>query len=88
MNIQTQEEPQEIKESDNKTSEAEEEEMEIGYLDLVGLETACSEKVPKIILPQQVTLLEKVIIKAKSMKCIGVLAEPLKDPDGKKKGKK
>ena len=62
--------------------------MEIGYLDLVGMETTCSEKVPEKILPQQVTLLEKEIIKAKSMNFLGVSEEHLKDTDGKKKGKK
>ena len=62
--------------------------MEIGDMDLVGLETTCSEKVPEKILPQQVTLLEKAIIKAKSMKFLGVSVEPLKDPNGKKKGNK
>ena len=62
--------------------------MEIGDMDLVGLEIACSKKVPEKVLPQQVTLLEKAIIKAKSMKFLGISAEPLKDPDGKKKGKK
>ena len=46
--------------------------MEIGDLDLVRLETTCSEKVPEKILPQQVKLLEKAIIKAKSMKFLGV----------------
>ena len=63
-----------MKEDDNKTPEVEEEEMEIGYLDLVGLEMACSEKVPENIFPQKVTLLEKSIIKAKSMKYLGVSA--------------
>ena len=62
--------------------------MEIGDLDLVGLEMTCSEKVPEKILPQQVKLLEKMIIKAKSMKFLGVSSESLNDPDGKKKGMK
>ena len=88
MKIQTQEEPQKIKESYNKTSEAKEEEMEIGDLDLVGMETSCSEKIPEKILPLQVKLLEKAIIKAKSMKFLGVSSESLKDSDGKNKGKK
>ena len=33
--------------------------MEIGDLDLEGLEVACSKKVPEQIPPQQVSLLEK-----------------------------
>ena len=64
------------------------EEMEIGDIDLDGLEVACSEKVPEQIPFQQVTLLEKTIIQEKAMKFLGVAAESLKDPDGKKKGKK
>ena len=53
-----------------------------------GLQMECFEKVPEKILPQQVKLLEKAIIKAKSMKFLGVSSESLKDPDGKKKGNK
>ena len=53
-----------MKEDNNNTQEVEEEEMEIGDLDLVGLEIACSVKIPEKIIPHQVTLLEKEIIKA------------------------
>ena len=62
--------------------------MEIGELDLVGLETTCSALVPEKIIPQQVILLENAIIKAKAMKFLGVSAESLKDPEGKNKSKK
>ena len=62
--------------------------MEIGDMDLAGLETTCLVLVPEKIIPQQVTLLEKVIIKAKAMKSLGVSTESLKDPEGKKKSKK
>ena len=48
--------------------------MEIGDIDMVGLEMTCSEKVPKKIFPQQITLLEKAIIKAKLMKFLAVSA--------------
>ena len=57
-------------------------------MDLVGLEMTSSKKIPKKILPKQVTLLEKAIIKAKTMKFLGVLAESLKDQEGKRKVKK
>ena len=77
-----------MKEDNNNTQEVEEEEMEIGDLDLVGLETACSAKIPEKIIPHQVTLLEKEIIKAKSMNFLGVSMESLKDPKGKRKVKK
>ena len=62
--------------------------MEIGDLDLAGLEIACSEKVPENIPPQQLTLLEKMIIKHKLMKFLGVSSESLKNPNNKKKRKK
>ena len=59
--------------------------MEIGYLYLEGLEEACSENLPEQIPPQQVSLLGKEIIKAKTMKFLGITSKSLKDPDGKKK---
>ena len=59
--------------------------MDLGGLDLVGLESACSDKAPERIVLQQITLLEKAIIKAKAMKSLVVLAESLKDPEGQKK---
>ena len=64
------------------------EEIEIGDLDLEGLEATCSEKVPRHIPPQQVSMLEKVIIKEKTMKFLGITSGYLKDLDGQKKGKK
>ena len=62
--------------------------MEIGDLDLVGIEATCSVVVTNKIIPQQITLLEKTIIKAKEMKSLGVSVESLKDPEGKRKAKK
>ena len=62
--------------------------MEIRYLDLVGIETTCCDMAPERIVPQQVTLLEKTIIKAKPMKSLGVSTESIKDLEGKKKAKK
>ena len=60
------------------------EDMEIGYLDLDGMEVACSDKVPTQIPPQQVSLLEKAIIQAKNSSSIGVVVESLKVTNGKK----
>ena len=62
--------------------------MEIGYLDLEALKVVFYAKTPNHIPPQQVSLLEKAIIKTKTMKCLGIAPESLKDPDGKKKGRK
>ena len=50
--LQLQEENQALKEDTSNTHEIGEEEMEIGYLDLVGLETTCSNKVPERIASQ------------------------------------
>ena len=62
--------------------------MEMGEFDLVGIETACSDMAPERSVPQQVTLLEKAIIKAKVMNSLGVSTESLKDREGMKKEKK
>ena len=85
MKILTQEETQGTNKTDNMVPKTNGEEMEIGDLDLEGLEVACSKKVPEQISPQQVSMLEKVIIKEKTMKFLGITFESLKDPDGKKK---
>ena len=88
LEIHAQEETQEINKNDNMVLETDGEEMEIGDLDLDGLEAACSKKIPDHIPSQQVSLLEKAIIKAKAMKFLEVAAKSIKDLDGKKKGKK
>ena len=88
MKISTQEETQGTNKTDNMVPEMNREEMEIGDLDLEGLEVACSEKVLEQIPPQQVSLMEKAIIKEKTIKFLGITSESLKDPDGKKKEKK
>ena len=62
--------------------------MEIGDLDLDGLEAACSDKTPTQIHPQQVSLLDKSIIQAKNSSSLGVVMESLKVMDGKKNQKK
>ena len=83
-----QEENKKLKEDTSNTQRTRDEDMDLGGLDLVGLESACSDKAPERIIPQQITLLEKAIIKAKEMKSLGVLAESLKDPEWKKNAKK
>ena len=68
MKDQTKEENQEINKNANIIMKMEGEEMEIGDLYLDGIEGACSDKIPYHIPPQQVSFLEKEIIKAKNMK--------------------
>ena len=86
--VDIQEDTKETNREDNLPLDHEGEEMEIGDLDLESLEAACCKKVPETIPPQQVTLLEKAIINAKTMKFMGIMSDSLKDPDGIKKGKK
>ena len=62
--------------------------MEIGDLDLDGLEAAFFDKTPTYIPPQQVSLLEKAIIQAKNSSSLGVVVEFLKVIDGKENQKK
>ena len=64
------------------------EDIEIGDMDLEGLEAAWHDKIPTQSTPQQVSFLEKVIFQAKNMDSLGVVVESLKDIDGKKKQKK
>ena len=64
------------------------EDMEIGDMDLEGLEATFSHKIPTQSTPQQVSFLEKVIFQAKNMNSLGVVVESLKDTDGKKKQKR
>ena len=85
---QVQEENKTLKEDTSNTQRTGYEYMDLGGLDLVGLESAYSDKALERIVPQQITLLEKAIIKAKAMKSLGVSTKSLKDPEGKKKAKK
>ena len=84
----TQEDTKETNRNENTLTETEGDEMELGDLDLEGLEVACSAKLPEHIPSQQVSLLEKEIIKMKTVNFLRITSESLKDPDGKKKGKK
>ena len=61
--------------------------MEIGYLDLDGLEVSCSDKTPTQIPPQQVSLLEKALIQSKNSNSLGVVVESLKVTNGNKNQK-
>ena len=60
------------------------EDIEIGDMDLEGLEAAWHDKIPTQSTPQQVSFLEKVIFQAKNMNSLGLVVESLKDTDGKK----
>ena len=60
---QFQEENKTIMKDTSNTQMTGEEDMDLVGLDPVGLETACSYRAPERIVLQQVTLLEKVIIK-------------------------
>ena len=64
------------------------EDIEIGDMDMEGLEATCSDKIPTQSTRQQVSFLEKVIFQAKKINSLGVVVESLKDTDGKKKQRK
>ena len=61
----------------------EEEDMEVGDLDLEKIEQACLNPVEGYIPSQQVTLLSDAIIKVKKMKTLGVTSDQKKDLEGK-----
>jgi len=63
----------------------EEEDMEVGELDLDEIEQACLNPVEGYIPSQQVTLLRDAIIKVKKTKILGVNSEQKKDPEGNRK---
>ena len=88
MKVPTQGENQEINKNVNIVTEIDGEEMEIGDIDLDGLEGECSKKIPEQIPPKQVLLLEKAIIKEKNINFLGIMFESLKDPDGEKEREK
>ena len=87
MKAPTQEDTKETNNNESTLTETKGDEMELGDLDLEGLEVACSAKLPEHIPSQQVSLLEKEIIKMKTMNFLRITSESLKDLDGKKKGK-
>lgn len=72
--------------------EEEGEDMEIGELDLDGIEKACKDSVEGYIPCQQVSLLREAIIKSKMIKYLGVMTKKRKYVDekqnisGEKKG--
>ena len=75
------EEPQIVSGSEEVVSE----DMEIGDLDLDRMEAASYDQDPTKIPPQQVSLLEKVIIQAKNANTLGVVTKSLKVTEGKGK---
>lgn len=61
--------------------------MELGDLDLDGLEEACVDKILDSIPSQKFSLLGEAILKKKSLKHLGIVSESLRETEGKKKGR-
>ena len=54
------------------------EDMELGELDLDGIEKACDNPTIRYIPFEKITLLKEVIIKTKGVRGLGVVSEPMK----------
>ena len=62
------------------------EDMELGDLDLDGIEKACHSLTNGYIPFEQITLLQEAIIKTKGVRGLGVVSEPMKGKESKKSG--
>jgi len=65
--------------------EEEGDDMEVGELDLDGIEKACEDPSEGYIPTQQVSLLREPIIKVKIVKALGVMMMNKKEVEGKRK---
>ena len=66
--------------------ETENEEIDLGELDLDGIEKVCDNLSEGYIPTKQITLLQEAIVKTKRVQGLGVVSEPLKGGEGKKRG--
>lgn len=64
----------------------ENEEMDLGEPDLDGIEKACDNLSEGYIPAEQITLLQEAIVKTKGVRGLGVVFEPMKGGEGKKRG--
>ena len=76
---------EEMASGDTDMQGEEEEDMEVGELNLDEIEQACLNPEEGYIPSQQVTLLRDAIIKVKKAKTLGVTPEHKKDPEGKRR---
>ena len=64
------------------------EEMEIGELDLDGIEKACDNLTEEYIPFEQIALLQEAIIKTKGSLGLGIAPEPIKGGENKRRGRR
>lgn len=64
------------------------EEMEIGELDLDGIEKACDNLTEEYIPFEQIALLQEAIIKTKGSWGLGIAPEPMKGGENKRRGRR
>ena len=62
------------------------EEMEIGELDLDGIEKACDNLTEEYIPFEKIALLQEAIIKAKGSRGLGIAPKPMKGGENKRRG--
>ena len=61
--------------------------MELGELDLEGIEKACDNPKTGYIPFSQIALLKEVLIKTKGVRGLGVLSDSMKGGEGKRRGR-
>ena len=64
------------------------EEMEIGELDLEGIEKACDNLQEEYIPLKQIALLQESLIKTKGARGLGIAPEPMKGGETKRRGRR
>ena len=60
--------------------------MDLGELHLDDIEKACDNLSEGYISAKQITLLQEAIVKMKGVRGLGVVSEPMKGGEGKKRG--
>ena len=62
--------------------------MEIGELDLDGIEKACDNLLEEYIPSEQIALLQEALIKTKGARGLGIALEPMKGGEAKRRGRR
>lgn len=62
--------------------------MELGQLDLEGIEKACDNPKTGYILFNQIILLKEALIKSKGSRGLGVVSDSMKEGEGKQRGRR
>ena len=62
--------------------------MEIGELDLDGIEKACDNLLEEYIPLEQIDLLQEALIKTKGVRGLGIAPKPMKGGEAKRRGRR